>query len=72
MYGYALTGVTQEHAMFFLYETGPNGKSKFVEAISGAMGDYAKVAPIETFIDSKARVTRPTWPGSKGHALSPP
>ncbi len=55
MCGYALTGVTQEHAMFFLYGTGANGKSKFVEAISGAMGDYAKVAPIETFIDSKSQ-----------------
>jgi putative DNA primase/helicase len=55
MCGYALTGVTREHAMFFLYGTGANGKSKFVEAISGAMGDYAKVAPIETFIDSKSQ-----------------
>jgi putative DNA primase/helicase len=55
MCGYALTGVTQEHALFFLYGTGANGKSKFVEAISGAMGDYAKVAPIETFIDSKSQ-----------------
>jgi putative DNA primase/helicase len=53
MCGYILTGVTQEHAMFFLYGTGANGKSKFVEAISGALGDYTKVAPIETFIDSK-------------------
>jgi putative DNA primase/helicase len=53
MCGYALTGVTQEQAMFFAYGTGANGKSKFVEAISGAMGDYARVAPIETFIDSK-------------------
>lgn len=53
MCGYILTGVTQEHAMFFLWGTGANGKSKFVEAISGALGDYTKVAPIETFIDSK-------------------
>jgi putative DNA primase/helicase len=55
MCGYALTGVTREHALFFLYGTGANGKSKFVETISGAMGDYAKVAPIETFIDSKSQ-----------------
>jgi putative DNA primase/helicase len=55
MCGYSLTGVTQEHAMFFLYGTGANGKSKFVEAVSGALGDYARVAPIETFIDSRSQ-----------------
>ena len=51
--GYGLTGVTCEHAMFFLYGTGANGKSVFVNTILGMMGDYAKTAPIETFIDSK-------------------
>ncbi len=53
MCGYALTGVTSEHALFFLYGTGGNGKSTFLDTISGLMGDYAKPAPIETFIDSK-------------------
>jgi putative DNA primase/helicase len=53
MCGYALTGVTREHALFFLYGTGANGKSVFLNTISGLMGDYAKTAPIETFIDSK-------------------
>lgn len=51
--GYALTGVTREHALFFYYGTGANGKSVFVNTICGMMGDYAKTAPIETFIDSK-------------------
>lgn len=54
MCGYALTGVTQEHALFFCYGTGGNGKSVFLNTISGLMGDYAKAAPIETFIDSKS------------------
>ena len=53
MCGYALAGVTREHALFFLYGTGGNGKSVFLNTISGLMGDYAKTAPIETFIDSK-------------------
>jgi putative DNA primase/helicase len=53
MVGYAMTGVTREHALFFLYGTGANGKSVFLNAISGLMGEYAKTAPIETFIDSK-------------------
>jgi putative DNA primase/helicase len=67
--GYALTGVTQEHAMFFLYGTGANGKSKFVEAISGAMGDYAKVAPIETFIDSRSQSHPTDVAGLRGARL---
>lgn len=50
--GYALTGITREHALFFLYGTGANGKSVFINTISGVMGDYAKTAPIETFIAS--------------------
>jgi putative DNA primase/helicase len=53
MCGYILTGVTREDAIFFLYGTGANGKSKFLSAIAGLMGDYAKAAPIETFLDSK-------------------
>lgn len=52
MVGYALTGVTYEHALFFLYGTGANGKSVFLNTISGVMGDYAKTAPVEAFIAS--------------------
>lgn len=50
--GYCLTGNTREHAMFFLYGTGANGKSVFVETISGILGDYAKTTPMETFTAS--------------------
>jgi putative DNA primase/helicase len=53
MAGYALTGLTQEHALFFLYGTGANGKSTFLNAITGCAGDYHRTAPIETFIASK-------------------
>jgi putative DNA primase/helicase len=52
MSGYTLTGVTREHAFFFPYGTGANGKSVFINTIAGAMGDYAKTAPIETFTAS--------------------
>jgi len=54
MCGYALTGITREHAFFFPYGTGANGKSVFINTISGAMGDYAKTAPIETFTASNS------------------
>jgi putative DNA primase/helicase len=47
--GYALTGSTREHALPFLYGTGANGKSTFLNAVSGAAGDYHRTAPIETF-----------------------
>lgn len=47
--GYSLTGVTREHAIFFMYGTGANGKSVFVSAIAGVLGDYAKTAPVSTF-----------------------
>ena len=50
--GYALTGSTREHALFFLYSTGANGKSTFLNAITAAAGDYHRVAPIETFTAS--------------------
>jgi putative DNA primase/helicase len=50
--GYALTGVTREHALFFLYGTGANGKTTFLNTITGIMGDYSRIAPIETFTAS--------------------
>lgn len=53
MTGYALTGLTREHALFFCYGTGANGKTTFINATTAATGDYHRTAPIETFTDSK-------------------
>ena len=50
--GYCLTGETTEHALFFCYGTGANGKSVFINVLSTILGDYAKHAPMETFMDS--------------------
>lgn len=52
MAGYALTGSTQEHALFFLHGTGANGKSTFINAVTAVAGDYHRTAPIETFTAS--------------------
>jgi putative DNA primase/helicase len=52
--GYALTGSTAEHALFFLYGTGANGKSTFMNALTSASGDYHKTSPIETFTASNS------------------
>jgi putative DNA primase/helicase len=49
MAGYALTGSTREHSLFFLYGTGANGKSTFLNAITGCAGDYHRTAAIDTF-----------------------
>lgn len=48
--GYALTGLTSEHVLFFLHGTGANGKSVFIDTISAVLGDYATAAPLDTFI----------------------
>ena len=50
VFGYALTGCTHEHAFFFLYGTGANGKTVLLGTASKLMGDYAMAAPIDTFI----------------------
>ena len=50
--GYGLTALTREHALFFGYGTGANGKSVLLSTVSGLLGDYHKTAPIETFTAS--------------------
>jgi len=49
VFGYCCTGITSEHAMFFFYGTGANGKSVLLSTISGILGSYHKTAAIETF-----------------------
>jgi putative DNA primase/helicase len=39
--------------LVFLFGTGANGKSVFVSTVMGILGDYAIVAPMETFVASK-------------------
>jgi len=51
--GYCLTGVTTEQKLVFLYGTGANGKSVFVSTVTGILGDYAAVAPMEMLLASK-------------------
>ena len=52
MAGYCLTGVTSEHALFFLYGTGANGKSVFANTLTDILGDYATVAAMDMFMAS--------------------
>jgi P4 family phage/plasmid primase-like protien len=48
--GYSLSGSTKEHALFFAYGTGGNGKGVFLNTLSAILADYAGVAPMESFI----------------------
>jgi putative DNA primase/helicase len=52
MFGYALTGSIEEHALFFLYGKGSNGKSVLLGTVAGIFSDYHCVAAIETFTAS--------------------
>ena len=50
--GYCLTGDVREHALFFVYGPGGNGKSVFLNVLAGLMGDYATTAAMDTFTAS--------------------
>lgn len=47
--GYSLTGVTNEHALFFFHGSGGNGKGVLMSTTANVIGDYHRTAPIETF-----------------------
>lgn len=55
---YSLLGGNPESKMFFMWGSGSNGKSTFINAISTLFGDYSKNAQPETFMrksDDKVR-----------------
>ena len=54
MAGYCLTGSIREHALFFAFGTGANGKGVCINTLTGIMGDYAAVASIDTFTASQS------------------
>ncbi len=51
--GYSLTGDVREHALFFCYGSGGNGKGVFVHTLKGIWNDYAVVAPMDTFTEAR-------------------
>jgi putative DNA primase/helicase len=52
--GYLLTGDTSEHALFFIYGPGGNGKSVFLNMLQHILADYAETAAMDTFTASMA------------------
>ena len=67
--GYCLTGETKEEAFFFLRGDGANGKSKFVNTLAAALGDYAKTAPFESFAAAKQSAHPTDLAGFQGARL---
>jgi putative DNA primase/helicase len=51
--GYALTGLTTEHALVFIYGPGGNGKSVFLNVLTAILSAYAATAAMDTFTASK-------------------
>ena len=52
--GYCLTGSVSEHALFFLYGTGANGKSVFVNTLVALWGDYATTISTDMLMVSQS------------------
>jgi putative DNA primase/helicase len=50
--GYSLTGLVNEHALFFCYGTGANGKGVTINTVARIIANYAQTATIETFTAS--------------------
>lgn len=52
--GYTLLGGVSERLAVFLYGSGRNGKSVFVEVMREVLGDYAVGTPVTTFLEKKS------------------
>jgi putative DNA primase/helicase len=50
IFGYSLTGLTNEQCFFIFYGMGSNGKSTILRAIFDLLGEYAKTTRPETFL----------------------
>ena len=55
VFGYCLTGDVSEHALFFLFGEGGNGKGTFLNTMTWLLGvgEYARHAGAETFTASR-------------------
>ena len=67
--GYALTGLTTEHKLLFLYGTGRNGKSVFLNTLTYIWADYARRAAAETFLNTQGEKHSTGLAGLKGARL---
>ena len=61
--GYCLTASIAEHAFFFCYGGGGNGKGTYINMLDWLLGTYSKVSNMETFTERKftAHSTELAW-----------
>jgi putative DNA primase/helicase len=57
--GYGLTGLSSEQELYFLYGTGANGKSTYLNTLRGLMGDYGLMSVPELLMVKQSQ-THPT------------
>jgi putative DNA primase/helicase len=55
--GYSLTGLTREQCFFFLFGSGGNGKTVFLDLMAHLCGDYAKTTRADTFLVKRGENT---------------
>ena len=67
--GYALTGSVREHALFFAFGHGANGKGVCFNTVTKILADYAAVAPMETFIATQGERHPTDLAGLRGARL---
>ena len=67
--GYTLTAKVNEHAMFFLYGSGANGKTTFLETLRKVFGDSAAAPPWATLRATHKRGPRPVLVKRRGARL---
>ena len=61
--GYSFSGLTEEENIFFIYGPGGTGKTTYIEAVKGVLGDaYCRTAAFSTFL--KAGNIAPNAPRS--------
>lgn len=49
VFGYSITGLTDQHIMWFWYGGGANGKSTILNAIKSLLGDFSATTSFSTF-----------------------
>lgn len=67
--GYSLTGETREQVLFFLYGSGANGKSTFLEVLRTLLGHYAQQADFSSFLERRGEGPRNDIARLKGARL---
>lgn len=70
MLGYALTGLTTEHKMAFLYGTGRNGKGVYWNTGVDIMGQYGRKAPNSLFVKTRNEEHKTDIAGMEGARLA--